>query len=445
MAHHLISPARTVKLKTRCYLIVAIAIGFGCLVAGSVAPAASAAEMVPVGGTLREQVGVNIHFTRPQPGEMDMLAAAGFGFIRMDFAWGAIEKQPGVYDFSAYDGLLSQLDQRHMRALFILDYGNSLYDNGMAPHTDEGRAAFARFAVAAATRYKGRRIVWEMWNEPNGEQFWKSTVNVDDYVKLAVVVGKALRDSAPNEAYIGPALAGTNPKFLDVCFENGALEYWQAVSVHPYRNAPPEQAAQDIQRLQALIAKYAQAGKTIPLLSGEWGWSVRGKYASVDSDAVQAAYFDRQVLNNLTLGIPLSIWYDWRDDNDNPSDTEGNFGLVHHPYHAGGSPVYDPKPAYVAAKTLLTLLGDYTYDRQLTAIESNAAHAVSFSRKKDRRYAAWTTASTPPPVTLPVPPGKYTIVDISGNVVSAATAGAAGLPITLTGDTQFVLPGDYKP
>lgn len=31
--------------------------------------------------------GVNIHFTSPLGGEMDMLNAAGFGYTRMDFQW----------------------------------------------------------------------------------------------------------------------------------------------------------------------------------------------------------------------------------------------------------------------------------------------------------------------------------------------------------------------
>ena len=42
-------------------------------------------------------LGVNIHFTSPRPGEMEMLAAGGFTFVRMDFDWAAIEKHRGKY------------------------------------------------------------------------------------------------------------------------------------------------------------------------------------------------------------------------------------------------------------------------------------------------------------------------------------------------------------
>ena len=51
-------------------------------------------------------IGVNIHFTDPQPGEMKMIADAGFKWVRMDFAWNGTEREKGVYDFGQYDGLL---------------------------------------------------------------------------------------------------------------------------------------------------------------------------------------------------------------------------------------------------------------------------------------------------------------------------------------------------
>ena len=42
-----------------------------------------------------ECLGVNIHFTDPKPGEMEMLAAAGFKWVRMDFTWAGTERKTG--------------------------------------------------------------------------------------------------------------------------------------------------------------------------------------------------------------------------------------------------------------------------------------------------------------------------------------------------------------
>src|SRR5437016_7858018 len=71
-------------------------------------------------------VGVNIHFTTGHEKDLDLIAAAGFRFIRMDFGWGGVERKKGEYDWSAYDGLTANLDKRGLRAIYILDYSNSL-------------------------------------------------------------------------------------------------------------------------------------------------------------------------------------------------------------------------------------------------------------------------------------------------------------------------------
>src|ERR1051325_7065259 len=71
-------------------------------------------------------VGVNIHFVRGHEKDLDMIAAAGFKFIRMDFGWGGIERKKGQYDWSAYDELTANLEKRGIRPLYILDYSNPL-------------------------------------------------------------------------------------------------------------------------------------------------------------------------------------------------------------------------------------------------------------------------------------------------------------------------------
>src|SRR5882724_2447999 len=66
--------------------------------------------------------GVNIHFVTGGERDLDLIAAAGFKFVRMDFAWDGIESKKGFYDWSSYEQLLAHLDERGLRALLILDY-----------------------------------------------------------------------------------------------------------------------------------------------------------------------------------------------------------------------------------------------------------------------------------------------------------------------------------
>lgn len=400
--------------------------------------AAARADGPPLHPTdVREALGVNIHFTEPRPGEMAMLQRTGLGWVRMDFSWEATERQRGVYDFHAYDGLLIPLRRSHMRALFILDYGNPLYTGALSPRDDASRQAFAHWAAAAVTHFAGQGILWEMYNEPNGG-FWKPKPNADEYAKLALAVGKAIHDAEPREVYIGPATSGIDLGFLKTCFQAGLLQYWAGVSVHPYRQSGPETAGPDYAGLRALIAQYAPPGKTISILSGEWGYSTSWGL----SDGRQGDDLAREFLFNLASGIPLSIWYDWHDDGPDPKNGEHNFGTVRADYHAGRDPVYDPKPAYTAAATLTRLLGACRFERALPLGIPRQDFVLAFTEKSGRRrFAAWTTADAPRPLILPLPPGAYAVVDEVGRFLRRVTVGANGLPLTLTGAPQYVIPG----
>src|SRR5207245_1305575 len=160
--------------------------------------------------------------------------------------------------------------------------------------------------------------------------FWQPTPNVHEYIALALAVGKAIREAAPEEWYIGPATSGMDFGFMETCFQAGLLQYWDAVSFHPYRNSPPETAAPDFQRVRELIARYGPKGKTIPILSGEWGYSELYPGLSLD---LQSRYLPRQFLSNLANGLIVSIWYDWRDDGTDPQETEHHFGTVTNDYN----------------------------------------------------------------------------------------------------------------
>lgn len=322
--------------------------------------------------------GVNIHFSGDNDKEVKQIADAGFRFVRMDFIWDSIEKEKGKYDFTQYDSLMTALDRHGVRPLFILDYGNKLYDDGLAPHTDQGRQAFAAFARAAASHFKGRGILWEIWNEPNGGGFWHPKPNPEHYALLASVTAKAIHEADKNATVLAPALAGMDLGYIETTFAKGILDNIDVVSVHPYRGQYPETAAVDYVRLRGLIDRYAPKGKSIPIVSGEWGFSAVDM--SVDQ---QAQYLVRQFLINMMSGVKLSIWYDWHDDGQDPKEREHHFGTVYWDF--------SPKPAYLAVQTLTKELSGCRYAGRLHT--ENAQDYVLLFKDGSGSYklAAWTT------------------------------------------------------
>jgi len=105
-----------VRLRHRKYGVLCLIPALVSLSLVAAAPQGSLpAPAVPDG------LGVNIHFTDPRPGEIDMLADAGFHWVRMDFMWSATERERGKYDFTAYERLLAALAPRRLHAMFILE------------------------------------------------------------------------------------------------------------------------------------------------------------------------------------------------------------------------------------------------------------------------------------------------------------------------------------
>jgi len=378
-------------------------------------------QPLPTNPVIPEGLGYNIHFTNARPGEMEMIAESGATIIRMDFGWNGTEREKGVYNFSAFERLTDSLEQHKMVPLYILDYSNRLYDDGLSPYSDEGRHAFAKWAAAAAVHFKGRGILWEMYNEPNLSQFWKPRVNADDYIKLALEVGKALREAAPDEFYVGPATSEIDFDFLEKCFQGGLLEYWDAVTVHPYRQTAPETVIEEYAKLRYMIDKYAPKGKHIPIHSGEWGYSsVWGGY----NDERQGKMLPRQWMINLACDIPVSIWYDWHDDGTDPREPEHHFGTVNYAYFRDRSPVYDPKPAYIAAKTFTETFRGLRYNKRimcetstLFSVKSRGDVFIILFSNDDHsavKFAIWTTAREAQTITTTWIPGKYKAISYLG-------------------------------
>jgi hypothetical protein len=253
-----------------------------------------------------------------------------------------------------------------------------------SPRHAESVAAFARWAAAAARHFAGRHILWEIYNEPNGD-FWRPKPDAAEYTTMALATARAIREAEPSATIIAPAMSGFDWNYIEYFLKSGVLEFLDGVSVHPYRapNQPPETAAADYKRLREMMDRSAPESKRgkIAILSGEWGYASNTKGVSLET---QAAYAARQQLCNLLDGVPLSIWYDWKNDGRDPADNEQNFGTV--------TDDLQPKPAYTALRTMTTELNGYRLERRLEGTAESDYVLVFVNGTGARKAAAWTLA-----------------------------------------------------
>jgi hypothetical protein len=216
------------------------------------------------------------------------------------------------------------------------------------------------------------------------------------------------------------------------------LNYWSAVSVHPYRQRDPESAAEEFRQLHRLIAAYAAKGEQIPIIAGEWGYSSTWDWKGMD-EVKQGKLLAREFLSNLACDVPLTIWYDWHDDSADPKDPEAHFGTVHFPYLPDSHPVYRPKPAYLALKTLTHVLDGYQYTKRLPAGSADD-YVLLFTKGKDVRLAAWTTSLAAQKVFIPASGGRISITDHLGQSLEPVGPHKGKLGITLTDAPQYLAP-----
>jgi len=131
-----------------------------------------------------------------------------------------------------------------------------------------------------------------------------------------------MRQATPGETLIGPATGMTRLRKL---FQRGLLEYWSAVSVHPYRQTDPERSGRLLVD-SPIDWTYAPPCQTRSGMRRGPRWSKRQERDPYHLGRVglflrlagmmkrSGRRLGAQWLTNAANGMQISIWYDWHDD-----------------------------------------------------------------------------------------------------------------------------------
>ncbi len=399
--------------------------GFDSVVAWDTLPAAVDLGATPApapsgAGDLVSRLGVNIHFTSDDKA-LDIIAAAGFSRVRMDLGWGGVEQTKGVYDFSAFDGLVTALASRGMTLHLILDYFNPLYPSSAdAGYADGGYEAtvpaFAAVSKAAAAHFAGKGVTYEVWNEENGG-FWPPVANAAEYSELSAAAIAAVHAGDSSALVTMGGLAGFDYPFLEAALDAGGAAGANAVGVHPYRQGGAESASDDLAYMRAIVA--AAMPTPPPVWDTEWGYSSQwfggdaGGHAPA-AWALQAQRASRELLTAWALGFPMEVYYDIRDDGTDPTNDEDNFGLIQNDY--------SDKPAIVAVRTLTAAAKGRTFSGFLP-VGFTSLHAMLLAGASDRVVALWSDAVGS--VTSVAVPSDGTATDMLGSPIPLSSEGGA--------------------
>jgi len=256
-------------------------------------------------------------------GRGDANRKIGCQWVRLSLRWHKTETGArGRYQWP--DTFLDHYLQRGIRVLCVLSAErlNPLYKTD-AKNKAVVIAAFTRWAGAAARHYRGKGIVWELGNEPEcfpmGGYWNKPRI----YTRAARKAAAAIKAADPKARVAALSTAWMDRGFITRSLEAGLLDDGtiDILSFHGYhrRNLMPESGlAEDVAWLRGLIRRHSPKGKKVIVIDSERGYAkvpflTSKHWASwrniVYSEAAQAAYLARHYLEEIHLGIEISVWY----------------------------------------------------------------------------------------------------------------------------------------
>ena len=290
---------------------------------------------------------------------VQMIADAGIEAVRVDFAWSIIEASgDNRYNWSDYDRIVRLVRSHGLELLPIIDFSpqwasSNRSDSRYWEFPPSDPQDYADTGGAIASRYRDDVTIWQIWQEPNLDRYFRGAdphrytqLLQDAYISLkyadpsAIVVMGPLprKDGDPTKYYV-PGLT-----FLEGVYASGGKDHFDAVSVDTYNHPVYEGIGALVSELAALRnVMVAHSDSNLELWVTENGWP---SHYDV-SEQAQAQWLTDSY--NAMLGLdyigPI-LWYNFRDKGTDPSEWEHNTGLIRRDW--------TPKPAYYALRDFIS-------------------------------------------------------------------------------------------
>lgn len=320
------------------------------------------------------------HAPDSNPAPLDQAKAAGAKLIRTDLILEDVENSNG-YNFQKYDNLLAALEARGMGALFIVRqyYTSPRYSLATSP----GITSFGYFAEAAARRYAGRNVRYEVWNEPDEAGFWGGrTPSAAEYAAMSSAAIAAIRRGDPAAKVSTAGISMFMYQYISDALNAGAASTADAIGLHGYREErEPESVAESLPLSRKIIS--AALGDNRPVWMTEWGYSnpeIPGDARTVQFRNRQANLLSRKILSQCALDTPIAVWYNLVDSGTDPYYREDNFGLL--------DVNNQPKAALQALKTITSAATGRLY-RGLLSTTPPGLHVMKLEDATTIVFIAW--------------------------------------------------------
>ncbi len=271
---------------------------------------------------------------------LDEVEVLGVGWIRIDFIWLLVEPEQDVFDWSLYDRIVREADERGLK-VYATIAGTPAWAT-----TGESARGVPRdiddwwdICYRAAARYRGQVAAWGMWNEPNLSQFWQGSRW--EYQNVVMLPGARAVHAADQGALVGgPELAHLNSAdwdlWLQSCLGVGADDL-DVATHHVY---PSGTSAADVSYKLEVGGDYPWDPPSVREVVQDAGWwgkpfwlSETGAESDEAGEFAQSRFFYDLLgewfpENGSKRWVDRMFFYELADDRNHP---EYSYGILDEP------------------------------------------------------------------------------------------------------------------
>jgi hypothetical protein len=387
---------------------------------------------------------------------VQMARDAGIGWARQEFIWAELEPEPGIFNWTKYDGIVDLLRRNHIRVIARLDrppaWARSRASATGSSGPPDDIEAYGSFVREFTAHYRDKIDHLQIWNEPNlGREWNDAPIDPSAYtalLKTAYLNAKAANPdvqilSAPLAITLGESFTPNSPQyrnmndlqFLEEMYAAGAKDYFDILSANAFGlgsppDDPPNPGKLNFQRVllqREVMDKFHDSDKAVWIL--EYGWNAAPE-SIPDSRLIWGRVSDSQQAEYTVRGIEISREWDWagvvciwffRQVGDiPPGNPESYFRMV--------DVDFTPRPVYFAVKSATSAL------RLAQPGEYQESHpAIVFSEEWVHHLDAQANAGEYASTSAPAATATIRFFGETLDVVMRQQAGAGRLFVTIDG------------
>ncbi len=279
---------------------------------------------------------------------LDALHSNGASTVRIDVSWRMLQPDgPGAFDewgTSQVEAAIAAAEVHGLRPLVTLwmapSWATGSDDERVPPSTPTALTAWQDFTAAMVKRYGDRVDAWEIWNEPNHNDFMRGA-SPSTYAQVLRSAHAGIKSVDPAATVVFGGTQYVDVTWVKKVFAAGGTTY-DVMGVHPYQGVsdeapelPDNGSMYRMGRVPKLYAAMRQAGhESRSIWFTEFGWRASPNRPGIPhwkrgvTPKRQAAYLVRS-LAHVRTSMPFverMYWYTDRADSSDPK--RAGYGLV---------------------------------------------------------------------------------------------------------------------